>query len=389
MKIKSIDIKGIGGIRDLHLDFDDRLNFICGPNGIGKTTILECIAHAFSSGRSNILKRNIFSEKGVLEVTAISSSKTHKVNMTITNFNPEEFSFSGLAQYAINLLSIKIDRDFQYQAVQAVSRDPGKALHSFNREAVSGVQVKEVKSWFLNRHLYSAHPNSLTSQQIHNIELAKKCFSILRDDISFNRVLADTNDIMISTPNGEIYYEYLSSGFKSCISILFSIIKDIEFRFKDPSINAEDFDGIILIDELELHLHPEWQAKISRALVEIFPKAQFITTTHSPHIIQNAKFNEIIALEFRGSDVGRRQIHSGQYGFQGWTVEEILMDVMGMPDTRTAVYHQAIAEFEKAIEQENYVLAKQSYEKLNQLLHPNNHLRKLLKFDLASIREAS
>ncbi|MEK5761019.1 AAA family ATPase, partial [Acinetobacter variabilis] len=68
-----------------------------------------------------------------------------------------------------------------------------------------------------------------------------------------------------------MFYEYLSSGFKSIISILFGIIKDIELRFKEPYCNAKDFDGIILIDEVELHLHPEWQEKASSILKKVFP----------------------------------------------------------------------------------------------------------------------
>ena len=48
MKIKSIEINNIGGIENIQIDFDDHMNFICGPNGIGKTTLLECVAHSFS-----------------------------------------------------------------------------------------------------------------------------------------------------------------------------------------------------------------------------------------------------------------------------------------------------------------------------------------------------
>ena len=58
---------------------------------------------------------------------------------------------------------------------------------------------------------------------------------------------------------------------------------------------------------------------------------------------------------------------------------------MGMSDTRTEIYKETISTFDKAIEQENYSIAKQAFDKLDGLLHPNNHLRKLLRFDLASI----
>jgi predicted ATP-binding protein involved in virulence len=253
------------------------------------------------------------------------------------------------------------------------------------REARSGININEVKTWFLNRLMYSPHVNSLTQEQVHNLELAKKSFSLFDSDFIYSRVIGSSNEIMLNTPYGEIYYEYLSSGFKSCISIIIGIIKEIEIRFKEPCIKADEFEGIILIDELEVHLHPEWQSKIANVLVEIFPKAQFITTTHSPHVLQNAKVSEIIALASTHGQIYQRELDGGNYGFQGWTVEEILIDVMGMSDTRTEIYKETISTFDKAIEQENYSIAKQAFDKLDGLLHPNNHLRKLLRFDLASI----
>ncbi|MCH7423887.1 AAA family ATPase [Shewanella sp. MM_2022_3] len=387
MKIKSIDIEGIGGIKGLHIDFDDHMNFICGPNGIGKTTVLECVAHSFSANSTNILKRNVSTEHGNFRATVEIDNCILNSNVTIGDFDPDKpSSISGLHRYAGKLLSLKVTRTFQYQQLHAVSKDADKSTSTSFEEAKFGVNIHEVKNWFVNRYLYSVHKGALTDEQLHNLEIAKKAFSLLNEGFSFKKVLASSNEIMIDSPSGEIYYEYLSSGFKSCLSIIFGIIKDIELRFKSPCIKADEFDGIILIDELELHLHPEWQSKIASILVDVFPKIQFIASTHSPHIIQNAKPNEIIALALNGGDVYRRQLNGGSYGFQGWTVEEVLTDVMGMSDTRTETYYQLMSKFEAAIDSDNYNIAKIVYQELELLLHPENHLRKLLKFQLASVK---
>jgi recombinational DNA repair ATPase RecF len=54
MKIKEINISGIGCIHNLHLEFNDKMNIICGPNGIGKTTIIESVASMFMFGKTTI-----------------------------------------------------------------------------------------------------------------------------------------------------------------------------------------------------------------------------------------------------------------------------------------------------------------------------------------------
>lgn len=389
MKINSIDINNIGGINSLHLDFDKNFNLICGPNGIGKTTILECVAHTFTFHNTSILRRHVASTAGSFLSTVEINGTTQQISNTIVDFEPTSHTsfIQGLNNQSQYLLSLKVNRSFEYQQLDAIRRDNIKDINTSAQEAQHGINSYEIKGWFVNRYLYSVHQGALSTQQLNNFELAKSCFSILNQNFHFSHVDAGSNEIMIHTPNGVIYYEYLSSGFKSCLSIIFGIIKEIEYRFKNPTINAIDFDGIIVIDELELHLHPEWQGKIAEILLTVFPKAQFIASTHSPHIIQSAAPNQIIALGLNEGSVHRREMSSGTYGYQGWTVEEVLTEVMGMRDTRTEAFHSAIENFEAAIQDEDTHRGQLAYATLDELLHPSNHLRKLLKLELATIQE--
>ena len=386
MKIHDLHIYGIAGITNISLNFDPQMNIICGPNGIGKTTILECVAHCFTRDDSYVLKKNIMATQGRFSANININNNLENVSLDVNNSTPDNDNyFYGKVDAAQYLIAIKVNRHFSYQRIDAISRDAVFDQYTISSKAKFGSDNHDIKHWFIHRHLYSAHPGSLQEEQIYNFALAKECFSALDPQFSFSRIKADSNDIMLQTPTGEIYYEYLSSGFKSIISILFDIIKEIEYRFKTPSIRANSFDGIILIDELELHLHPEWQSKIIEVLIKIFPLAQFIVSTHSPHILQNAQANQIVALANHNSETYQRDLSEFIFGFQGWTVEEILTDVMGMSDTRTDLYKQTLIEFNNAIENENSALATQHFHKLDQLLHPTNHLRKLLKLELASI----
>ena len=389
MRIDKLKIEGVGGIKSLDLSFNDRMNLLCGPNGIGKTTVLESIAHIFSNGATNILKRNVASEISKISAQIDIDGIVENKEIQFDTFIPETATIvtgTGFHLRTSGLISLKTTRTFQYQSLQSVSKDINKGNHILWNDAINGINLTDIKNWFVNRYLYSPHDGALTAEQLKNFELAKKCFSLLNNDFSFSKVNASSNEIMINTPSGEIYYEYLSSGFKSIISILFGIIKEIEFRFKDPKINAEDFQGIILIDEIELHLHPEWQEKIVDILLNVFPKAQFFASTHSPHVIQTAKPNQIIALGFDNNNVVQRELPNTEFGFQGWTIEEVLTDVMGMNNLRTEIFKKLISQFDKSIEEENIQSAEEIFNQLDNLLHPENTLRKLLKFQLAGIR---
>lgn len=390
MKIQNVQITGVGGIENLKFSLNPSMNLICGPNGIGKTTIIECIAHAFGAGQTSILKLNAKSEKGFIAIEYSDNGQHLKSGLSINKFEPNENEeISGTHHLSKYILSLKTTRIFTYQSLQAVSRDTNKPAYMTLTEAINGIGFQDIKNWFVNRFLYSVHPGVLKSSHLHNFEISKKCFSMLDENFKFAKVDPSSNEIILSTPSGNIYYEYLSSGFKSCISTLFAIIKEIEFRFPESEIRIDEFDGIILIDELDLHLHPEWQSRIATILCKVFPKAQFITTTHSPHMIQAAKPNQIIALEKNSSKTCLHEIPDSKYGFMGWTIEEVLVDVMGMKETMTNVFNMTLSDFDKAIENENHDKAILIYSELDKLLHPQNSLRKLLRFQLASINEAT
>lgn len=105
-------------------------------------------------------------------------------------------------------------------------------------------------------------------------------------------------DLEILFKTGEIQrVGTLSGGYRNIIGM----ISDIAYRMAilNPTVenSSKKIPGIVLIDEIDLHLHPNWQKKIVKILRDVFPMVQFIATSHSPFIIQSTKENEIIRLD--------------------------------------------------------------------------------------------
>ena len=83
MKIKEIDIKGVGGIQNLHLNFNDSMNILCGPNSVGKTTVLESIATMFIFSKP-IVKRNALCECGEISSVVLVDKEEKKGKVEIS-----------------------------------------------------------------------------------------------------------------------------------------------------------------------------------------------------------------------------------------------------------------------------------------------------------------
>ena len=389
-KLKKITISGIGGITELAILFNKGLNLICGTNGIGKTTILECIAHAFIKNSTQKLKKNVNYPEGKCTIDySDGNNDTKQVSYTLSHFKPigQTDFLNRLSGKSNCVLYFTPQRNIVYKELQSLAKDPERGADITAGVAYSGVSADDEKNWFVQRFMWSAHQNVLQPEQINNFNKAKDCFNLLDKEVRFSKVIPDTYDIMVNTPQGEVYFEYLSAGYKSCIYILLGIIKEIEYRFKNPYINVQDFAGIILIDEIDVHLHPQWQKSLVVSLKALIPNAQIVATTHSPSMIQCAEPNEIIALQYNENrEMIVTNFGSEKYGFQGWTLEEILTDVMGMSTIRSDVYSEKMKEFESAINEDDGHKAEAAYNELVLMLNPKNHLRKILELQIAGLK---
>ena len=105
----------------------------------------------------------------------------------------------------------------------------------------------------------------------------------------------------------KIAVEELSDGYRSILSMTFELIRQMVKAYPDKTIFSEDFSqvivpGVVLIDEVDAHLHPSWQRQIGLWFRDHFPQIQFIVTTHSPFVCQAANIGTVYRLPKPGSN---------------------------------------------------------------------------------------
>lgn len=244
---------------------------------------------------------------------------------------------------------------------------------------MNGIAVDDVKQWFSNRYLMRPHGEHWPNHRIKNLRLAQTFFSVLDPDVSLSHVDSSSFDVFLNTPSGVIPFEYMSAGFRTSYSLIFGILKEIEFRKLE--VAAEDFTGLILVDELDMHLHPTWHGRMLIALQAAYPRAQLVVSTHSPHMIQHARPDNLIILPKQGSRP--RVIHGidPEYGLIGWTVEEILRDVMGMDDSRPIEFAHIMERYENAVTKQDDQAAADAKAELFRALHPSSIIRQIIEIE--------
>ena len=225
MKINNLTIDGVGGIRNLELSFNDGFNVICGANGIGKTTILNTVADAFSIS-GELLKRNSMVAEGkycigYFDITGKEVVEEYKVK----EFDPlTQDSGRYASDNSSFIMFFGINRIINYEVLNAIPKDTQTLYYNAARLLNKGVGIDNLKGWFVNRFLFEDKPNSLKDEQKYNFEIAKKAFGLLDETTTFYTVDSGSLDIKLSSNRGEIYFEYLSAGYKTCIYLVLGII---------------------------------------------------------------------------------------------------------------------------------------------------------------------
>lgn len=179
----------------------------------------------------------------------------------------------------------------QLKNISKTNKDIGFDLEKFISD--KEINLKELKN------NYSINKNNKSSEYI---ALINKTISKFMPGFSNLRIeYSPELDMKIDKLSSTTSVLQLSQGEKSLMALIADITRRLVLL--NPNIkNALHGNGIILIDELELHLHPSWQQKIIPSLKNTFPNIQFIITTHSPQILTTCTAKEIVILDSSGNE---------------------------------------------------------------------------------------
>lgn len=377
MKLKNIKISNYRCFKDAEIDFDDHITLVVGKNGAGKTAILDAVAVSVSTfllGIDGGVSRSILKDDARYEFHDLNGTidPQHQFPVSIESIgncrNKEEVKWvrslnlengKTTIKGAGELISIAkktqemIMRGYQTLILPLISyygtgrlyaqkkeKRNIKSLTEFKRQVgyvdcmAAESNEKLMLNWFQSQTLKSLQEQQKTGILERPLLLKTVEKAICR---SFERISGARNASLIfdldthrlvlefETADGDAQkfaMEEMSDGYKNTLSM----IGDIAYRMAvlNPTLGdqvLEKTPGVVLIDEIDLHLHPQWQQTILSDLHAIFPEVQFIVSSHAPAVINSIPREQIRILD-------RGEIYMPAAQTYGRDANSILREVM-------------------------------------------------------------
>ncbi|TXT35720.1 MAG: ATPase-like protein [Comamonadaceae bacterium] len=206
---------------------------------------------------------------------------------------------------------------------------------------------------------------------------------ILRDDLMPNQITVDRVDsdgLWLKDRQGlQLAWSDMSDGYRAALALLADILRHLISAYGVDGLTERGTDGklriikggVVMIDEIDAHLHPEWQREIGFWLKNHFPNVQFLVTTHSPIICQAADENGLFVLPEPGGDLAPRALTLEEYKtvISSRPDTILLTAAFGLQNTRSPRAVQGRADYAKlmAKERAGAKLSKEEQAKATQL----------------------
>lgn len=337
MRIESLELVNFRGIKKMTLSFTQQTTAFVGINGVGKSSVLDALAIALSHLTWRIngqpLKARPISPDDIrvggnfARISVGVSLRRHAVQWAVAknrragkypDSEGRNSSLDDLNQAVAELNSewshAEEDRQESYDLPLAVYYDVHRAVieipmrvreklinnpYEVYADALDhgGADFKRFFIWFRNREDYE------NEQLRDNPQFRDRALQAVRSAIatftqfSGLRIRRDSPLRMTVVKNGcELSVAQLSDGEKNMLALVGDLSRRLSVL--NPSLsNPNEGHGVVLIDEIDLHLHPGWQRTVVASLERTFPHCQFIISTHSPQVVGELSAESVMLLK--------------------------------------------------------------------------------------------
>jgi predicted ATP-binding protein involved in virulence len=335
MLINKLTLTNFRAYTQAEFEFKEGLNLLVGINGVGKTSVLDALRVCLSVIYPNITetkhRKESFKESDIkigatsLQVSCDFSHLGIDYNVLIVKRkeNIVENKTTNIREQVTDVpdqevITPKVDiGDKNYSNS---GNDPIGIFFSTKRSLVEDTKVSRTVAQVGQA---AAHAESLSENRVFNLRIftdwyrAQKALSIEDVQIGnnltaiqsvvqsflpgFHNLRPEENDgkfeLWIDKNDNALTVYQLSDGERGMLAVAIDIARRLVLANPVSEDPVKSGDGVVLIDELDLHLHPQWQRSIANNLVRIFPNCQFIATTHSPQIIPSLEPEKIQLID--------------------------------------------------------------------------------------------
>ena len=357
MKLSHIDFNSYKAFHNARISFEDKLTVIAGINGSGKSSVLDAVNICLSwivarlrseEGRGNYIKENqitigqtsatLTAQFDGIGEMVITSKSVRGIEKTATTdiSSLKIYSEAKRKEIATAKFKTSIPVFAHYDVRRAVVEVPLRLsetafgmFDTYTDSLKGAANFRNFFQWFraeedIENEALREHATLPSNSALHSFRTALSRFLPTYNNI---RVRRRPLRMEIDKDGVTLNISQLSDGEKIYIALIGDLCKRLSLAnptLQDPTMG----EGIVLIDEIDLHLHPNWQREIATKLTEVFPNIQFIITTHSPHVLNSVPTESIRLLH---NNSGNISISNADYGY-GLPSKIVLKDIMGLTD---------------------------------------------------------
>jgi len=357
MKLEALSLAHCGGFEQLDIAFESDVTLIAGVNGVGKSTVLHALAvllsralPEFTSSRSAPLyftDDDIHGDRTSLEVSARIQIDGHTINAGVqrlratdekgdrfmllrqaeSNAGDTDFTQAlstrtltgeleaGMKETRAALAALKsADRPplaVYFTPKRQMNGEPRKLppeIKPFEQSIAYGralhdrdVELREFMHWF---RVQSKLGTANEPRRLKVLDALRIVVSELVPEFSNLRVEEQPRLGFVVDKRGQPFYLHqLSDGERGLLALVFDLTRRLAIANPDSVNPIADGVSLVLIDEIELHLHPKWQRDVIKRLPSIFKSCQFVITTHSPQVIGETQARCVRLLTWRAGKV--------------------------------------------------------------------------------------